>query len=381
VPVDEVQKALDRVVPSYAGRNGDWEGVLQAARASAAPPERRWQRPLLVGLAVALAALLFWPGDDGERILERARAAVQGGPVVHLVLRAPSREVYDLRRGEYRRIPAEREQWFDPDRGLHEVQRVGGAVIDDVLYPAGPPEVEQQFTGLATAYRRALASDEASLGQAETVGGRRVHWIRFRVRYPDVGIPVIDEEHEVAVDAETFEPRFLRVDGGPVAAVLSWETLPRGRGDFTAARTEGETRSEVWSGASLVGVPTPTEARSALAGAVWLGPDFGGAQLAPIRELRFETGRFGQPAFESVRALELCYGPFPRCPVKVTQAAEPHPFAGRGHGWGEIPPPGTVALDDRVPVGWLVRDGAYVTIFAGSREQIIAAAEALAPIP
>jgi hypothetical protein len=374
VSVDEIRAAVQQTVPSYRGRTGDWDGVLARARSRAAAPARDWRRAAILALAGALAFVLLWPGDDGDRILERARAAVAGGPVVHLVLRSGSQEFYDLRQDELRTIPIERELWFDENRGLHQVERVEGRVLDDVLYEAAGPEVARQFLGLASVYREALASGAAEAGDRDD----GVYWIEFRVRYPEVGIPTYDAVHRVAVDAETYEPVSWRADGDEYR-ILKWETLPRGRGDFAAARTEDGT-SERWSGISLVGTRTPSEARAVVPGASWLGETFQDLQLRSIRELRYETGTSGPP-FQSLPGLELCYGGGVPCVVTISETTEPHPMAGRGHGWRVTPPLGTLAFADSAGIGYVYRDGLYVTLVAQSRDQLIEAAKALRSIP
>ena len=190
-------------------------------------------RSAAAAVAAAAALVLFWPaGGEGEGVIDRARAAVAGGPVLHLVLREAPLEVYDLERDEYGSVPVVEEEWFDPDRGpegtgcvkcwtLHRVRRVGSRVDAEIILrgvPVAFPEGEQQYAGIATAYRRALTAGEASLGVEETVQGRRVYWIEFSSAFAPAGSRL--KKYEVAVDAETFEPRFVRVSNGPVATVL-----------------------------------------------------------------------------------------------------------------------------------------------------------------
>jgi hypothetical protein len=332
----------------------------------------------VLALAGVLAAVFLWPGNDGDRILERARAAVAGGPVVHLVLRSGSQEFYDLRRDEVRRVPIERELWFDDNRGLRQIERVQGRVLDDVLYESAGPEVGMQLLGLAEVYREALAAGDADVGDREEVEGRNVYWIEFRVRYPRIGIPAYDAVHRVAVDAETYEPVSWQADRAEYR-IVRWETLPRGRGDFAAARTEDGT-SERWAGITLVGTRTPSEARAVLPDAAWLGETFEDLSLRSIRELRYETGTTGPP-FESLPGLELCYGAGSPCAITIAETTKPHPMAGRGHGWQVTPPPGTLAFTESEGIGYVFRDGLYITLVAQGRDQLIAAAKALRPIP
>jgi hypothetical protein len=392
--VDEVRAALERTVPDFSDRSGDWAGVLERARVG----ERkhgRWARwPAAAGAAVAAAAalVLFWPGGESEGVIARARAAVAGGPVVHVVLRAGSLEVYDLERDEYGSVPVVEEEWFDPAHRpagtgcvrcwtLHRVRRVGSRVDAELILrgvPVAFPEGEQPYAGIATAYRRALAAGEASLGAEETMQGSRVYWIEFSSPFAPAGSGL--KKYEVAVDAETFEPRFVRVDNGPVAAVLLFETLSAGEGNFTlTGRLGAGWGKSTWSGASRVGPRSPAEARAALRNAVWLGERFGALRLASIREVSWPSGRL-EPSAKPVRALELCYGPGERCAVSLTQATEPHPMAAGGRGWGVRPPPGLLTFGDAPGLGYVIRNGVYVTLLARSRGELIAAAEALTPI-
>jgi hypothetical protein len=385
--VDEIREALEQTVPDFSDRSGDWPGVLAAAQTEERDRRkwRKWPVAVVASVAAVAALALFWPaGDEGRGIIDRARAAVEGGPVIHVVLHEAPVEVYDLERHEYGSLPVVEEEWFDPARGLHRVRRVGSSVDSEAISrgPVRFPEGEQQYAGIATAYRRALSADEASLGPEETVQGRRVYWIRFSVRGAIVPVGSRNEV-EVAVDAETFEPRFVRVDSGPVATVLSFETLASGEGNFTLTGLLGVGReTSSWSGASRVGLRSPAEARAALQNAVWLGERFGDLPLASIREVSWETGpTLGPPSEEPVRALELCYGSPERCPVSLTQATERRSGAAVGHGWPVEPPPGRLAFSEVPGLGYVVRNGVYITLLARNRDELVSAAKALTSIP
>jgi hypothetical protein len=394
--VEDVRAALERTVPDFREHSGDWAGVLAEARANERKHRRwvRWSAAAVAAVAAAAALVLFWPaGGGGEGVIARARAAVAGGPVVHVVLRAGSLDVYDLERDEYGSVPVIEEEWFDPDRGhegtgclkcwtLHRVRRVGSLVDAEIILrgvSVAFPEGEQEYAGIATAYRRALAADEASLGAEETVQGRRVYWIQFSGIFAPAGSR--GKKYEVAVDAETFEPRFVRVGNGPVAPVLLFETLPSGEGNFTLTGllAVGWGRSS-WSKTSRVGLRSPAEARAALQNALWLGERFGELKLASIREVKWRTSWF-DPSGEDGRALELCYASGERCAVSLTEATKPHPMAAGGRGWGVRPPPALLAFGEEPGLGYLIRDGVYVTLLGRSRSELVSAAEALTRIP
>lgn len=405
--VDELRDALEREFPDYADRTGDWEDVLART-----PPSRRRRPPLIAlaaAIAVTVAAVLLWPGGGGSpRVLERALAAATDGPVVHLVLGPEDARMteIDLDTGEARRLEGRHEQWFDPDRGFHDLHTIDGQVIEDVLYPTGSnPEVEQQFLALDE-YRKALRSGKASVTGSGKIDGRDVHWIRFHVRYPSFGIPAYDADHEVAVDAETFEPRLWRtiptknsLSGyTPTEAKIElWETLPSGNGDFTAARSaldlgpgqpppmKSVRRPRTINAARKVLSPTP----------VWLGAEFRGLHLIEL----FQPGlkRQGKRARVRMRReLDLCYARVPEgCPSHYPDRPD-EPYVSLNETnhtrFGAAPRPreGTLILPDQVHIprpvpnvasGHARRHGVFVGITATERKLLVAAARALRPIP
>lgn len=380
--VDEVRTVLERTVPDFRDRSGDWAGVL--AEAGLEARERRsWNRWPVVGIAVVAAAaalVLFWPGDrGGGSILDRALAAVGTDPIIHVVIEAPPVEVYDLQRDEFGSVPVVVEQWFESSKGIHERTTVGSQVVGDMVLPYKPadfPEGQEQYAGVATAYRRALATDEASLGPEATVDGHRVYWIRFRVSWFRG-----EQEQEVAVDAETFEPRFMRVDGGRLEKVLTFETLPLGDGDFSPRGAGPSVADWLWTQPARNGSRSPAEARAALNGALWLGDRFRDIPLASIREFTQETGAPKGILPQFVRGLDLCYGSDGSCSVSVTLATRWHPLTSHGDMAPFDPPIGTLAFGHKPGFGFLIRDDVHVTLVARDRGELIAAATALTPIP
>jgi hypothetical protein len=362
---------------------GNWEDVLGRAEAggeSVRRTPRAWFAVGGVATAAAVAVLiLFWPAGGGDNsVLDRALAAVGTDPIIHVVLEAPPVEVYDLRGNGFGSVPATVEQWFLPEKGIHEVRTVGSQVVADFVLsykPADFPEGEEQYAGVATAYRRALAAGEAALGPEETVDGHRVHWIRFSVPWFRG-----DSQYEIAVDAETYEPRFLRVDGEPIERVVTFETLPLGEGEFGPLGAGPSSADWLWSEPGRDGLRSPAEARATLNGALWLGERFRDLPLASITEFMRETGVPKGILPQSVRGLDLCYGSGDPCAVSVTLATRWHPMTGHGQMAPYDPPRGTLAFGDKSGVGFVLRDGVYVTLVARDRDEVIAAAKALTPI-
>jgi hypothetical protein len=287
----DVRDALDRMQPTPDER-GDWDAVLRDARVR----PRRAPVPALSALGVAVAAVfalvLFQPWDgETPTVLQRALAAVDDGPVLHVVLRDDWHgTLVDLETGERRRIHGRREVWYDPARGLHSLSRFGGVVQSEVMYaPDEVPRYEAKtFRLLAEDYRRALKSGRArNLGPGEAYG-MPVYWIRVDAEWlPDSADGKLHEwAHDVGVSRETFEPVATREtrDGKPGpgtgARILELETLGSGEGDFTVARDDGlET-------VGFMGRQEPIQigqAADALGRApLWLGSEHAGLPLGQV---------------------------------------------------------------------------------------------------
>ena len=315
----DVKETLDRLAPETA-RLPDWDGVLR----DASPSRARWAAPRLaiVGVVVGLAALLAvapWRGAERTGILDRARAAVGGGPVLHVVAREYwGADLIDLGTGESRWLNAEREVWYDPARGLHSVSLFGGARQSEELWrPGDVPRLEARTFGfLAEGYRQALEAGRARLIGPGVVNGIPVYWIRVDAQVPTEGSRLPTFVQDVAVSRESYEPvatRGTRSDGGPVPdndlLIVEHEMLAPGEGDFTKGapswvdgfgfrfREAGE-QIELPEAASVLG-------REPL----WLGPEHEGLRLAKVGRRTTTIGREQETELQGVAAAErkACY--------------------------------------------------------------------------
>ena len=300
----EMQDRLDRLVPRYDERVGDWDAVVRDATE---PPGRlswRWSRRLAV-VGVAAAALLAlvlaapWEREEGGSVLERALAAVGDGRVVQMITRDEwGGTLVDLRTGKRTRMHGHREVWYDRARGMHEIVRFGGVVQYESLYSKDElaPYLEKSFAALAGGYRDALAAGRARVLEAGEVDGIPVYWIRVHAEMlPDVADNRVHEwAHDVALSRETYEPVYFREtrDGRPGpdtgARVLEFELLPAGEGDFTASQNslDGTAHSERSERISVAGA-----ARVMDRPALWLGNAFAGLPLAKIVRSETQIGR------------------------------------------------------------------------------------------
>jgi hypothetical protein len=379
--MQDLKDALERMEPASEAR-GNWDAVLQDA---AVRRRRALGRPL-VGVAVAAAAVfalaLFQPRTgESPTVLERALAAVDDGPVLHVVLRDEAEgAVIDLETGDRSPLYREREIWFDEARGLREVTRFGGVMQRDVFYAPDrlPSDLLKTYSGLASGYRDALKNGDARvLGQGE-IDGIAVHWMqteRYVLFDPDGTRHVW--QRVVAVSQETFEPVYVdeKADGefGPQtgARIRSVEWLPADKGDF---RAHGVTRS-VGGFVIRSGRQAPDELAALLRRTpLWLGETFQGipleasgsagrsAEVSMFYGNRFSRER-GEGAPDLRRFVVLKQTP--------DLAALPEYAA-------KFFRPGAVVVLERQ--GFVQKNGLYVVIAAPTEELILAAARALKPM-
>ena len=389
--------ALDTFVPPRPAPEG-WSAIVAAAD----QPRRRWLPRLAVALPVAavaaLALALAWPfGGSSGGVLERALAAVDDGPVLHVVFREGwGGTVVDLDTGQRRSLAGEREVWYDPERGIHTVSRLGDRVEGDALYPPGRVRFEDKtFAVLATGYREALESGKARLLGPGELDGVPVYWIRVDAEWhEDVADGKLHEwAHDVAVSRESYEPVGTRetLDGkdspdGP-ARIVSFETLPAGEGDFTA-------KPDPLNGVAMMccGPGDPIALAEALdvlgASPLWLGHEFQGFRLARVAKGEVGVRPRGAPEWQRTTTLELFYGEltdkglpdYPKPPVRLTEALRVSPAFRTG---GYTPLEGTAFAAGGSAFAHV--DGVFVNVEAatgtGSDDSAIEAVRALTAMP
>jgi hypothetical protein len=291
---DRVAEMLDRLTRSYDDRRGDWNRVASEARAT--DGGRLRGRPVRAGAVVAVVAaiavaVLAWPfGTDQPSLLERARAAIGDGPVVHAVLRGEwGGTLIDLTTGERSPVHGENEIWYDSEQGrVHVVSRLGDAVLHDEAFTAKEPPAD--YAALARDYRRALDSGTARVAGEDTIDGEPVVWVTIRsLLLPDVADGKNHEfAEQVAVSRETHKPVALRAlrdrvpNPGTMQRVLGLELLAAGEGDFTAPEKASLDGDSFMMGRT----PITLERARAILGhpLLWLGREYQGLPLAQFFE-------------------------------------------------------------------------------------------------
>jgi hypothetical protein len=414
--MQDVKQLLERLEPAPVDR-GDWDAVVR----DAAVRRRRVPVRPLAGVAVAAAALfalaLFQPWQsDNPTLLERALAAVDDGPVLHVVLRGEwGGTRVDLATGERTPVYGENESWYDPQRNLvHTILTLGGVVESEQVYePLRKPE---PLAALAKDYREALRSGSARVAEGGVLDGKPVTWITFHSeQLPDSADGKTHEwAQQVAVSNDTAEPVATREtrDGKPgpytLQRVLSLEMLAAGQGDFSEptddSLTSGPFIYQPFGEELTVEQATDVLGRRPL----WSGPRIGELELRVLglTESKAFDGskveKIGPRTFrimgrgrliEHVRGVVVFYGEVgddpatyrkdvgpreDRSHVTITESSRPlrHPGGGR-----YIPPEGSIFLPAGGRFGFLETAGLFVTIEASSEELILEAARALEPMP
>jgi hypothetical protein len=289
--------------------DSDWSDVVARAGLVPEPPPPRPRRPRrVVGVAfvaaviAAVAALGPWGGsDDRVTILDRALAAVSGGPVLHAVLRidaarlviagdaGPTRyTVVDLASGQERNVETQIETWYDPHGDVfHQQVSTDGFVHWDSLRSRAETRawpIDPALAAFFKGYRQALDDGSARPVGEETIDGRRVIWLRFEV--PGRDAP------EIAVAADSYEALFLRgvcpqcTAPPPTYTIVTLEGIAVDAANFTppvrrAARSKGRYASG-WRRTIELSEATSRLGRTAL----WASPAVRGLALSRVQYLR-----------------------------------------------------------------------------------------------
>jgi hypothetical protein len=391
-----------RLIERAARESEDYTGLRRPFRLG-----RRFAVAAVAATAVAIAIALL-PGrladESNVGVVERALAAVSGGPVLHAIVEnADSRAILvDLVSGEETVEHERHEYWFDEERGeLRARLTIGSEVVNEVHFRrvAGPPPSHRALA-FATRYREALESGKARVVRWETVAGRRSPVLSIAVpawRDPAsdrVAQPAYTEE--VVVDGDTFEPlRFRHIYGPDVASgpvvwwrVVSVESIERDDDDFKAGPPSFPwTRFDPSNDRKV----TVDEASTALGRpALWAGSAIDGVPLERIGVVTTSIAWTDGRETKSPSLLIRYEAPGEKGRwlwMQVGTSPETTPRFGPVD--GEAVPAGKVRLaevrahDDRSIDMWfgnVQRDGLYVNMQSPRRELVLEAARALEPI-
>jgi hypothetical protein len=319
-----VRDELERLLPLPDEDGGDWRSVL--ARVEHPPMRRRRAKLAITGAGLVVAALvvaLAWPfGADRGGVLERALAATDDGAILHIVFRydRPIDSIIDLESGERRdNVYPVSELWYDRDRGVRYIGRIGDIVVHDEFGAQGADPRLDTYVLLARSYRDALASGRARVVGPGEVDGRPVFWISVweaSTRSVTGGKVTFHRvAQEVAVSQESYEPVAARstLGGKPdrrtLVRIVEFETLPADEVDLEQPSPPRQDEPHAF----LCCRTEPIEferARSVIGRApLWLGDEFRNLELRRVARVKGQTRKEGEREWTgTISALEIFYG-------------------------------------------------------------------------
>lgn len=407
---ETIKREFDRLVPPTHA-SPEWADVVSRAHVFATPVRRRRRLaravPLVLAAVAVLVLVLAWPfgGGSSGTVLERAAAAIGDGPVLHVVIEDGfGGTLVDLASGDRTQMHQQDEFWYDPSRGIHEVESFGGVVQEDLSYSRAPLTYLQKTLGvLATGYVKSLNDGSARLLGPGLVNGQPVYWIRVDTQWlSDSSDGKLHEwAHDVAVSQDTYKPVATRetrdgaVSPDGISTVVEMQTLPAGSGDITSADKTGSV-----SGPFRLEPPEPIDAAQARAllglDALWAGQSVAGLDLVGTWKSELDSGydRSTGTWAQTNATVMLFYGqrdpnapipgrlgaPDPTTPfVEVSES--PTLFDGFQRGVANYSPPEGSVLIIGGRIGLMQAGGLHLALEGSSEDVLVAAARALEPMP
>jgi hypothetical protein len=339
---------------------------------------------LLVLVAVcagAVAIVAPWrSGSPG--IVDAARAAIGAQPVVHSVVAAnsPVDQRIELRTGRTRSVRVSVETWSDTARRrVRSVIRHDGLVVADVVAPAATRAVPGLLGGerlFSTRYREALDNRRAHVLKRGRFAGHDAVWL-------DIGFR--GRQDVVIIDAHSFLPLAFQEAAASTSPVI-WsveniDSVPRRASDF-------RTRQRFTAGSGRILAERPTTAAEAKS-VTGFGPVFAGRVLGRYRADSYTLQTLTQTVGDQrrrTRGLLVTYRDSHGRSLRISQASSPQVAYGfmRGALTFNLNSVSASVLDlARVGPVWVGQRrfrSLYLTIQAGERSSVIAAARALQPL-
>jgi hypothetical protein len=415
----DLQSTLDALVAEAPLEAADWNDVV--ARATRPQARRLWRRsPLLVpaATAIALAAAIFIalsaPWNEGSSFTDRALAALGAERYARVEVEPPDAHLaalVDIATGTGRAASVKRVYWYDSRTSRFNVwYYVDGVAVGSGDLLLGHPGLAAFLGG----YRAALADGSAKVVGESGYQGRKVKIVQFEpaasYAAPSLGAAsrasyTPGTTEDVAVDSSTYQPRWFRLNEPKLvqpatkthAATVVQQHGPIFRIIGIASAATPATRPasvpDIEGDATNVRSVSRSDATSALGhAALWPGRTIGNLTLRSARLERLTTyrGALG-PVIREGLGLHLVYRAGQRS-VEIFES--PSPQAAYGFmtstlgSEGTVAPPGKMRISCRVcsfsdvPPTWsgqLQQDGLFISIYAPSRDLLLAAARSLRP--
>jgi hypothetical protein len=311
-----IRDELERLAPFEAVER-DWADALERSEQLAPRRDRKGlyrRRRLAIVVPIAalvLVGLVLLPTQLADRghigIVDRALAAVSGGPVLHAVLRIDTAEGWispsghprfttlNLSTGHERVVETTTEIWFDEERHtLHTTTTVNGAVQFDQLVtpsfsrsnlnrrdkPGMSATADVGLVASMTGYKEALASGRARIAGRGRFRGHEVIWIRFEQKS---GVA-----EEVAVDERTYRALYLRAvcprcTSRPATyAIVSLGGVSRAGADFARPVAPPASNGR-YGNTETRAIPLRAASKLLRVQALWSGPEVAGIKLSLVQ--------------------------------------------------------------------------------------------------
>lgn len=292
--------------------------------------------PVAIALVAVVALLLVAPWQRAG-LVDRALAAVGGGPVLHIVVDQPSPYGYkatSISTGRSIPLTLRQEIWFDQSRDLKKTvstlngrplaqlleTRDGGYGTDGFVYTcpwiaAHPVEAAQArvscnsdgesaptpsstasqrpaldlaVAGFVDHYRSALKSGRATQIRRGQLDGHHVIWLA--VTTGDTNSAELPAHEDVAIDSATYKPILVRMSdpSGVEFRIIQIETQPFASSAFSRPRRVATPSAGNVASSSRIPI---TASADALGGhALTLGSGWKGFQLASAERQHLTTG-------------------------------------------------------------------------------------------
>jgi len=344
---------------------------------------------VLAALIAALAAIL--PATIGRNqmtLIDRAIAAIGSGPTTHVVLdQGLGTRLVNLHTGKTTLVHTRIEYWSDPKLGTLRISTLNGKPLQSIFIPPSQnAPVRDWWRPLVTGYRSQLRSGAYHLIGTGRIAGQAIDWIASKpqaFRDGNSGA-LLEEVQEIAISRTTYKPLYwrMRVDGviqpDSGVRVITADTLPREPSLFSD-------RHAFRGGASI----TPTAPRTTLAQArAAMNPDpiVPPARLAGLRRTWVGLPRYLAAPFNSYRdqigGVELYYGHTDDAGVPtysgsfISITEFPHRNPAITYQGIALFAQDAAIITNRTAT--MKSHGLYIIIEAGSSDQALTAARALA---
>jgi hypothetical protein len=345
--------------------------------------------------AAAIVAILAAP-QSNPGIIGKALAAVGDGPIMHVVIEAPSGVTFVNLETGHRTVQIFRQELWASRSGdqLHLVLSLHGKVLGDLLFPqdatggvtTSPPD--PAFAALWTGYRAALENGTATLAGSGHILGHHVYWLRFKQTDPD------QPRVEVAVDAHSYQPILERTFANGIhidQRILVAKAIPYAPAEFKRRGPKLFGSGSTSEGGTSTGTVNPSAPPPTTVHAPWLtaGDSVAGLKLRAATQLTSTNGTGKRK--KTLQGLELVYGSLANGlagPLSTTVDELPRPDDPRM--WSRIPA-GSLEIESseesssssssshphpkntthRLWTGMLKKDGVYVTITTPKSERAL----------